>query len=144
MKYTDVSDVRIEVENRWTGAPKMIIRYSAAADYRGVLERATSLSVSDAFTCCGMRTLSGMNVFMYCPVFQEKPFLEKLKEAYNQVFHGGNIAFVLSNNQKKQMKVMLQNMREMGGLRVMVLKNHMPHHSSMTLYVWTYKGAKRG
>ena len=92
---------------------------------------------SNAFICCGIKALSGMEWIKHVPVAKET--LAQLIPCLRELTNGGNVAFVLSPQQRESGAAMLKLMGEVGHLTEQAFMNHNMQHNNY-LYIWEFCG----
>lgn len=135
---TDVSDVDVVGER-----DSIVVKCNADLWGRGKTRHSWSVTSSQHFACCGMRTMQGMDVFALSEEFQTIGFCRKLRDAMEGwYFRGGNVSFVLNPTQRKKLETLLKNMNRVGaGITEIPFPNKNMRHPNY-LYIWTYRGRK--
>lgn len=104
------------------------------------------LRVAEAFSCCGMRSISHMSsLYALCEEASSQKTLKAVVRELNRAFNGGNVTFILNTHQKNTMERLgvLDRMDKIGRGLVLVQSFHnFNMRNTNHLYNWTFKGSK--
>lgn len=144
-EYTNVKNISIETESRSVSGFRIHLNFDGTS--YGIPHRFDKyfyLTAGGPFACCGIRTWSGMNQLGVAAEFCTPEFLKQLTNEMDELFDGGNVAFVLNNTQVKRLEPVLKLMDSIGrGLQKMSFRNFNMDNNNH-LYIWTWKGSQKG
>ena len=146
--FTDVDHIDLRVDGSYYDQGfKLMVScnakyYTAAKQYHPC---AIFIRIYKPFACCGMRTMTGMGMFLQAKEFQTPEFMRQLAEFLdtNIGYKGGNVSFVLNTAQRRAFAPVLAAMDTVGrGVQELQSFRNFNMENTNYLYNWTYRGRK--